>query len=190
MHEKLQLVQYKELYCVHEYLQGVYGAIFAHCGDSWLPDRSASCSSDSQPHPASKHGLLSPDTVYFSASDYFLDMNIQSRNLSRILPCLGLDLLVRILASLHEQEDYERYLRRWFNTLSNDLERPDSPWISNQHFAKHHEQSATFDPNIYHCGLGPDSHTSSLHAQADFPALLGIRTLEQVGTERASTRDT
>ncbi|KAH7268045.1 hypothetical protein B0J15DRAFT_577909 [Fusarium solani] len=157
MHEKLRPVEYKELYCVYEYFKGVYGAIFVHCGDSWLPDRPASCSSDSQPYPGSKHGLLYPDTVYFSASDYFLDMNIRSRNLSRILPCLLLDLLVHILASLHEQEDYKRYLRRWFNTLSNDLERPDSPWISSQRFAKHHEQSATFDPNIYHCGLSPDS---------------------------------
>ncbi|UPK92246.1 hypothetical protein LCI18_003181 [Fusarium solani-melongenae] len=157
MHEKLRPVAYKELYCVYEYFRGVYGAIFAHCGDSWLPDRPASCSSGSEPYPASKHGLLYPDTLYFSASDYFLDMNIQTRNLSRILPCLGLDLLVRILASLHEQEDYERYLRRWFHTLSNELERSDGPWISKPHFAKHHEQSATFDPNIYHCGLSPDS---------------------------------
>ncbi|KAJ4212803.1 hypothetical protein NW759_011444 [Fusarium solani] len=46
MHEKLRPVEYKELYCVYEYFKGVYGAIFVHCGDSWLPDRPASCSSD------------------------------------------------------------------------------------------------------------------------------------------------
>lgn len=157
MHEKFQPVDYKRLHCVYEYFRGVYGAIFAQCQDSWLPDRPATCSSGNQPHPDSKHGLLYPDTICFSASDYFLDMNLRRRDLPRILPCLGLDLLVHILASLHEQENYERYLMRWFNLLSNDLEWNYSPWISNRHFAKHHEQSATFDPNIYHWGLGPDS---------------------------------
>ncbi|EEU35057.1 uncharacterized protein NECHADRAFT_44838 [Fusarium vanettenii 77-13-4] len=157
MHEKFRPVDYKGLHCAYEYFRSVYGAIFAHCQDSWLPDRPAACSSGNRLHPDSKHGLLYPDTIYFSASDYLSDMNIQGRNLSRILPCLGLDLLVHILASLQERKDYERYLRRWFNLLSNDLGWTYNPWMSNRHFAKHHEQSATFDANIYHWGLGPDS---------------------------------
>ncbi|RSL97938.1 hypothetical protein CEP52_010581 [Fusarium oligoseptatum] len=73
MHEKLPPVEKKELYCVDEYFKGVYGAIFAHCQDSWLPDRPAPSSSDG----VSKHGLLYPDTVHFSACDYFTDMDIQ-----------------------------------------------------------------------------------------------------------------
>ncbi|RSL55295.1 hypothetical protein CEP51_014570 [Fusarium floridanum] len=153
MHEKLPPVEKKELYCVDEYFKGVYGAIFAHCQDSWLPDRPAPSSSDG----VSKHGLLYPDTVHFSACDYFTDMDIQGRNLASILPCFGLDLLVHILVSLDKQEDYGRYLKRWFRTLSRKFTWPYNPWISKNHFAKLNGQSATFDPNVYHRGLRQDS---------------------------------
>ncbi|KAI8716251.1 hypothetical protein NCS52_00918200 [Fusarium sp. LHS14.1] len=158
MHERFQLMDYKRLHCVHEYFRGVYGAIFAHCQDSWLPDRLTFWySSGNQSHSAANYGLLYPYAVYFSAADYLSDTNIQSWNLSRILPCLGLDLLVHILASLQEQEDYERYLSRWFNAFSNDLGWTHTPWVFNRHFSKHHEESATFDLNVYRWGLSRNS---------------------------------
>ncbi|KAL6364319.1 hypothetical protein LRP88_02238 [Fusarium phalaenopsidis] len=38
-HERLSLKDYEALYCVHEYLKSLYGAVFAQCQDSWFPDR-------------------------------------------------------------------------------------------------------------------------------------------------------
>lgn len=45
--ETLRLNDHEELYCVHQYFRGLYGAVFAHCNqDSWLPERPVSKGAD------------------------------------------------------------------------------------------------------------------------------------------------
>ncbi|KAM0548791.1 hypothetical protein ACHAPJ_009788 [Fusarium lateritium] len=80
--QNLMLKDYEALYCVHEYFKGLYGAIYAHCQDSWLPDRQSRSNLNTvavvqtvelehQNVPSSKdYGLLYPDNVYFNAREY------------------------------------------------------------------------------------------------------------------------
>ncbi|KAH7148234.1 hypothetical protein EDB81DRAFT_932578 [Dactylonectria macrodidyma] len=79
--------------CVNKYLESLYGAMFAQCGDSWLPDTPegslSSCTT----------GLLYPDTLYVNANVYASDAGFgdsQNRN-AQALACCGFDLFTALL---------------------------------------------------------------------------------------------
>ncbi|KAJ4249802.1 hypothetical protein NW762_012145 [Fusarium torreyae] len=79
--QNLTLKDCEALCCVHEYFKGFYGALYAHCRDSWLPDRQSrsnlstvaddqTVELEHQNLPSSKdYGLLYPDNVYFNARE-------------------------------------------------------------------------------------------------------------------------
>ncbi|KAF5005107.1 hypothetical protein FDECE_8427 [Fusarium decemcellulare] len=106
-HEKLTLKDYEALCCVHEYLKGLYGALFAHCGGSWFPDRPTRSQLNTttvnqpvgakhqDPLSSKDYGLLYPDSVYFSAQEY--SAGVVREWPIVMLPCLGLDLLSSIV---------------------------------------------------------------------------------------------
>ncbi|EEU33785.1 uncharacterized protein NECHADRAFT_89123 [Fusarium vanettenii 77-13-4] len=127
--KKLLFTELKELYCVHEYMKAAYGAIFAHCQDSWLPDRPAvSASEVSNPQgllAPTKYGLLYPDTVYFNPAAYFEAINdTRFDRLPNLLPYFGLDLLTKILLSFKAGQKFASppslALGTWANTSSHD----------------------------------------------------------------------
>jgi hypothetical protein len=77
-----------DLSSVHEYYKSVYGALFAHLQDSWLPDiTDQSATQAIQEHakvndggnrvkPNSQdHGLLFPDNMFFDAGGYLEDLS-------------------------------------------------------------------------------------------------------------------
>ncbi|KLP23487.1 uncharacterized protein LW94_8599 [Fusarium fujikuroi] len=107
---------------VHEYYQGVYGALFAHCQESWLPDipetPKKEQSSDANIRKSSRYPLLFPDNTYFNAEVYEADMEIYGRYLAHELPRFGLDCLSQILSFMNEAAGREHILKAWLKTLS------------------------------------------------------------------------
>lgn len=62
---KMRPSEQEAIHCVHSYLKSLYGAIFAQCGYSWLPD----IPSDSLPSRTTTR-LLFPDCFYVDADLY------------------------------------------------------------------------------------------------------------------------
>ncbi|KAF5645119.1 hypothetical protein F52700_2319 [Fusarium sp. NRRL 52700] len=61
---KLDTAEHEAIKCVETYVCSLYCAMFAQCGDAWLPDLSTSLQT----------GLLFPDTFYISPEIYASDM--------------------------------------------------------------------------------------------------------------------
>ncbi|CAJ0552309.1 Ff.00g062880.m01.CDS01 [Fusarium sp. VM40] len=140
--EKLGLNDYEELYCVFEYLKGLYGAIFAHCRqDSWFPERSVSKTNvpgrranndEGVLLSAKNYGLLFSDDQYFDMEkEVFLGL-LELEG----LPCLGLDSLSAILRSPELINTKGCRMTHWVGGLA---QQPDSSWILSQHFTLHHD---------------------------------------------------
>ncbi|KAF5572467.1 hypothetical protein FPANT_13049 [Fusarium pseudoanthophilum] len=106
---------------VDEYYQGVYGALFAHCQESWLPDIPENFktgqSSETNIPKSSRHALLFPDNTHFSAEVYEEDMEIYGRYLASKLPRFGLDFLSQILLFMKEVAGRGLILKAWLKTL-------------------------------------------------------------------------
>ncbi|KAF4973353.1 hypothetical protein FSARC_331 [Fusarium sarcochroum] len=74
----------KVLASIHEYYRGVYGAIFAHCQASWLPDRMDTPSvkalgrwNDAEKASSpTKLGLLFPDNLFMDPDDSLTNQSI------------------------------------------------------------------------------------------------------------------
>ncbi|KAF5667309.1 hypothetical protein FHETE_6012 [Fusarium heterosporum] len=83
---------------VHEYYQSIYGAIYAHCQNSWLPDVPAASEAPEGPSSTSDYGLLYPDTILFDDGEYLRDLRGSCfPQVRSILPCFGLDVLTQLL---------------------------------------------------------------------------------------------
>ncbi|KAH6880795.1 hypothetical protein B0T10DRAFT_581442, partial [Thelonectria olida] len=90
--------------CVHQYLESLYGAMFAQCGESWLPKS-----------PSTRQ-LLYPDNFYFCADAYASDMGLRSgwRTMAGALACYGFDLATTLLRSATAGRCGRDRLARWF----------------------------------------------------------------------------
>ncbi|KAH7216219.1 hypothetical protein DER44DRAFT_857181 [Fusarium oxysporum] len=82
---------WRVLLSVHGYYKGVYGALFAHCVNSWLPDipqlsktgqspLNSVASSDTNIPSSSRYGLLFPDNTYLNAREYEKAMDTNGRS--------------------------------------------------------------------------------------------------------------
>ncbi|KAI1044231.1 hypothetical protein LB505_008633 [Fusarium chuoi] len=113
-----QKSKWKILLSVHEYYKAVYGALFAHGANSWLPDIPQQYKTDqSPPTMTSEYGLLFPDDTCFDARAYETDMDKAGRGLAKVLPCFGLDCLTQILACLRKETWHDSMIRKWLRTL-------------------------------------------------------------------------
>jgi hypothetical protein len=105
-----------DLSSVHEYHESVYGALFAHCQDSWLPDvpdQSATQAMEEHARandggyrvkPTSRdYGLLFPDNMFFSAKRYLEDLNYHCVGKQGDLSFFGLNLLVQLIRFLKKK---------------------------------------------------------------------------------------
>jgi hypothetical protein len=105
-----------DLSSVHEYYESVYGALFAHCQDSWLPDiPDQSAGQAMEEHakvndggyrvkPTSRdYGLLFPDNMFFSAKRYLEDLNYHCVGKQGDLSFFGLNLLVQLIRFLKKK---------------------------------------------------------------------------------------
>ncbi|RSL83900.1 hypothetical protein CEP52_016590 [Fusarium oligoseptatum] len=157
-HERMSLKAYEALYCVHEYLKSLYGAVFAQCQDSWFPDR-PTCSEfnvaavnqtvEVEPETLAScknYGLLFPDNVYFDMQQY--SCGLMNGMVRDILPCLGFDLLSSVLISLATNGTNGQYLRTWFHALSYQYSTDCTPWTSNPHFVGRRKSLSVDDTDI------------------------------------------
>ncbi|KAF5635818.1 hypothetical protein F52700_5130 [Fusarium sp. NRRL 52700] len=115
---------------VQEYYKCVYGALFAHCQESWLPDipepTKTEQSYDKNIPKISRFGLLFPDNTYFSAEAYEEDMEIYRRCLASDLPGFGLDCLSQILLFMNKEAALEPILKAWLKKITHRFYRT---WI-------------------------------------------------------------
>ncbi|KAF4450513.1 hypothetical protein F53441_6368 [Fusarium austroafricanum] len=148
-YDKLALKDYERLYCVDGYFESLYGAIYAHCTNMWLPDRPLESKSRNRieaqevaekqqylPSPE-EYGLVYPDTVYFDPKDYGWD--IERYGLEYTLPSLGLDTFYSIMAILGEDNSSLRQLEHSLRLLGKQFGpfRRRS-WMGNGHFGSSH----------------------------------------------------
>ncbi|KAJ3534427.1 hypothetical protein NM208_g7539 [Fusarium decemcellulare] len=108
----LQLWEKEAVSCVYAYLQSLYGAMFAQCGDSWLP-----C-------PSHGRGLLYPDNFFMDADLYASDLGLgpsttesMSHRLPNLIPCwlagFGFDLAAGLLRFATDGDEQRCRLKRW-----------------------------------------------------------------------------
>ncbi|KAL6355713.1 hypothetical protein LRP88_11317 [Fusarium phalaenopsidis] len=107
--------------CVHEYVKSLYGAMFAHCAGSWLPDLPSDNSG-----PA---GLMFPDNCCFSDLAYFNDMEGNGAKTNpRItdhLALFGFDLVANLLSSTEQNQHLQ--LKEWFSLFEEEQENISQP---------------------------------------------------------------
>ncbi|RBA18311.1 hypothetical protein FPRO05_10606 [Fusarium proliferatum] len=107
------------LLSVHEYYTALYGALFAHGANAWLPDiPELSRTGPSAGHfVPSDYGLLFPDNTYLDAREYEKDMDTNGLHLAQSLPSCGLDCLMQILVCVRKESWHDSILRTWLRTL-------------------------------------------------------------------------
>lgn len=99
------------LRCVQYYMKDLYGAIFAHLADSWLPDiPSETVMETGQQTP--DDGLRFPDDVWFSSDTYAEDAFID-KSKTRELVFLGFDLMTRLLSAPRDDRGCPMGLTEW-----------------------------------------------------------------------------
>ncbi|KAF4958522.1 hypothetical protein FGADI_2322 [Fusarium gaditjirri] len=96
------------LQCIHTYFCSLHGAIFAQCGDAWLPE---------PPNESSlEPGLLFPDSFYLDPNTYMSDLGVpqtRSGELAAEFSKFGLDLVVELLGyDISDPEQKESLLVR------------------------------------------------------------------------------
>lgn len=106
-HSELEAIE-----CVRTYLMSLYGAIFAQCGDFWLPDIPEGTLS------AGGTGLLYPDNLYVDDGLYSFDM--RSR-VSSFRACFGLDLVTSLIRCATSGGHGRDRLKFWFQSPSTAL---------------------------------------------------------------------
>ncbi|KAF4993920.1 hypothetical protein FDECE_13271 [Fusarium decemcellulare] len=175
--DKLELFDYETLFCVHRYIRTVYGAIFAHCADTWPLETQFLSTDDlvtaaSGGKPEEERDLPFPDTVYFNASNYFLDMGYpyESKDLADALPPYGLDMLTHILMSLGKKQEDWKALKGWLCALPQTVKASRDPWICSANISSTPQFTNSAGPGlrrqlypkVWYCLAGP-------YASLDFP---------------------
>lgn len=112
---------------VHEYYEGLYGSIFAHCLDAWVPGQSL------KDMLSFDYGLLFPDTIFLDAKEYLRDLGIYHTEIVRMLPCFGINLLTTMIRGLNQGGDHAQHIRKFLHLLSRTRPCAYYPWIDDQH---------------------------------------------------------
>ncbi|KAF5672274.1 hypothetical protein FHETE_3772 [Fusarium heterosporum] len=125
-----------ELPSVHEYYRGLYGAIFAHCQDSWLPDQPGICHKGMMRNdgPSDDCRLLFPDNLFFDARAYLAELNIKKIFNLDVLPSLGLDLITTLVIFLNKDPGNSQHVRKWLRTFLTSTGVEYYPWIDDSCF--------------------------------------------------------
>ncbi|KAI1069157.1 hypothetical protein LB507_006290 [Fusarium sp. FIESC RH6] len=124
---------------VHEYYEGLYGSVFAHCLDAWVPDRSL------KDMLSFDYGLLFPDTVFLDAKEYLRDLGIYHTEIVRMLPCFGINFLTRVICGLNQGGDHAQYIRKLLHLLSRTRPSAYFPWIDDQNLRENYIQYPAYD---------------------------------------------
>ncbi|KAI6766011.1 hypothetical protein HG530_007081 [Fusarium avenaceum] len=113
-----------DLSSVHKYYESVYGALFAHYQDSWLPDipdQSATQAIEEYAKvndgnrvklTSQDHEVLFPDNLFFDAGGYLEDLEYHCAGKQSELPFFGLDVLVQLIRFLKTNPDKGKVISR------------------------------------------------------------------------------
>lgn len=105
---EFQLWDLQAILCVGIYLKSLYGAMFAHCSDSWLPGP-MSGSTSSQPR-----GLLYQDILYVKPESYASNMGCKDPFVAQSLSDYGFDLVTVLLRPARAGQPGRDRLKKWF----------------------------------------------------------------------------
>ncbi|TKW48466.1 hypothetical protein CTA1_4066 [Colletotrichum tanaceti] len=128
--ENFQLWDLHAILCVGRYLKTLYAAMFAQCGDSWLPE--VIPGSDS-PQP---HDLLYPDILYVQPSVYASDLGCKGSCVAQSLSNYGFDLVTVLLQSARAGQSGRDRLKKWLM----DIPTGDWAW-RDTHYRKRGRES-------------------------------------------------
>ncbi|KAJ4125398.1 hypothetical protein NW768_009015 [Fusarium equiseti] len=172
----------KALLSVHEYYKGLYGAVFAHCGDAWLPDLPSSLSADAAgkvtngSSPAPRYLPLEfPDNLFFNAESYFEDLGIGGKRVAAELAGCGLDLLTRVLSCLKGHPKGVEYIKEWLEGFSDDQEYMFEPWIREQYDLRHNKEYSAYKELIMSSRFSNELPESEENTKQMNEYLLGTR---------------
>lgn len=148
----------KALLSVHEYYVGLYGAVFAHCGDAWLPDLPSSLSADAAEKAANAstlvgHPLQFPDNLFFDAQEYYEDLDISCHKVAAELAGCGLDLLTRVLSCMEGHPARDRYIKRWLVDLTDEQIYDFESWMKSQYDPRHDKEYSAYRELIESSGF-------------------------------------
>ncbi|EYB30298.1 hypothetical protein FG05_07729 [Fusarium graminearum] len=125
--KSLSMEEHEEIYCVSEYLRGMYSAIIAHSDDHiWFPGR---------PSPTTDHGLLFPDTYYIELTTFLSDADLDLLAW-KPMPSLGLDPLSALLQYLDSHSSSRHDIRGRVENISDY--QPYSVWTATSQFIQQH----------------------------------------------------
>ncbi|KAF5012264.1 hypothetical protein FDECE_1645 [Fusarium decemcellulare] len=120
--QELHQPEREAIYCVYKYVEYLYGAMFAQCFDSWLPEiPTGSLSSGAT-------GLLFPDTLYFNPRSYASDMGLENDHvhIAEFLAFFGFDLVTTFLRHATAGKVGRNHIKHWFkNSNRTDF----IPWL-------------------------------------------------------------
>ncbi|KAH8672388.1 hypothetical protein BGZ61DRAFT_482723 [Ilyonectria robusta] len=114
-HFKFLIWEYEGVRCVRYYIQNLYGAIFAHHANSWLPNVPKVPFTQSF-ETVSESELLFPDNVLFCPDSYYDDLCLEQSNpnfTTRALARLGFDLITFILGLPRDEAGCSVHLKQW-----------------------------------------------------------------------------
>lgn len=119
-HFNLQSWEYEAIRCVHHYVKNLYGAVFAHHANSWLPNVPKVPFTQSF-ETVSESELLFPENVLFLPSSYYYDFRLTQRTpdlTTRAFADFGFDLITFILRFPRDVAGCSAQLKQWLWTFS------------------------------------------------------------------------
>ncbi|KIL85874.1 hypothetical protein FAVG1_10843 [Fusarium avenaceum] len=163
-----------DLSSVHEYYKSVYGALSAHCQDSWLPDipdqsaiqvieghAKVNEGDDRVKPPTQDHGLLFPDNLFFEAGGYLEDLDYHCEGKQGDFPFFGLDLLVQLIRFQKRNADKGKVIYKWLEQVSTGNNA--SSWLHHLQDTVTPDQSYPFpDPTEGH-PMTPPPHNNTAY---------------------------
>lgn len=136
----------KALLSVHEYYTALYGSVFAHCGDAWLPDLPSPLSDEKATNSSTigDRPLQFPDNLFFDGQEYYQDLKVSSHYVTAELAGCGLDLLTRVLSCMEGHPARERYIKRWLEDLTDEQKYEFESWMKSQYDPRHDKEYSAY----------------------------------------------
>ncbi|KAF4987865.1 hypothetical protein FDECE_15274 [Fusarium decemcellulare] len=138
MSQEFSYWENEAVHCVGVYVETLYAAMFAQCGDSWLPAIPQNSTPDQPRDYLPPRGLLFPDNIRVNPEFYAEDLTgLYGRTtLASKLSDYGLDLAANLIALTISGSNGRQHLRKWFqdflHTSRKYVEDPQAPGLGSK----------------------------------------------------------